>query len=179
LLGRRFTENDSYYFSNYCHPWGWATWRRAWNDFDVQLPGYDENNLRKRLNQITRNEDVVEMWVKSLNDAVSKKIDCWDFQWFYTLWMKEGVAITPAVNLITNIGFGENATNTTYTHTRIGNMKRGNLKILHHPNEIKVNTPADEYAMSIKIKEGNGNFFQRAKAKIKLVLDNGKTGAKK
>ncbi len=173
LLGKKFTDKDSYYFSNYCHPWGWATWRRSWKDFDVELPGYDESHLRKRLSEITNNVEVVNMWVKNINDAVSKRIDCWDFQWFYTMWMTEGMAITPAVNLITNIGFGNFATNTTYTHTRIGNMKRTRLEKIYHPVEIIVNTSADEYAMSVKLKEGIGNILQRAKAKIKLIIGSG------
>lgn len=174
LLGKNFTGKESYYFSNFCHPWGWATWRRAWNDFDVSIPGYNQDLLRARLNEITDQADVIDMWVKNLNDAVSQRVDCWDFQWFYTMWMKRGVAITPSVNLVTNIGFGSNATNTKYTHTRIGNMKRSGLETLHHPAEVKVNKRADEYAMSVRIKEGYGNFFQRARAKINLILESGK-----
>ena len=29
---------ESYYFSRYCHIWGWASWRRAWKDYDVNIP---------------------------------------------------------------------------------------------------------------------------------------------
>jgi len=175
LLGKKITGNESYYFSNYCHPWGWATWRRAWKDFDVNLNAFDESRLRARLQEISSNKAVVEMWVESMRAAETRRIDCWDYQWFYALWMKHGVAATSAVNLITNIGFGDNATNTTYTHTRIGNMKRMGHQELVHPKEISVNREADDYAMSVRLLEGSGTFMQRAKAKLKLILKSGKS----
>lgn len=30
----------SYHFSYYSHVWGWATWRRAWKDYDVDLKNF-------------------------------------------------------------------------------------------------------------------------------------------
>jgi hypothetical protein len=35
-FGRQRTQ-DSYYFSRYNHCWGWASWRRAWNNYDVEM----------------------------------------------------------------------------------------------------------------------------------------------
>lgn len=32
----------SYFFSHYGYMWGWATWRRAWAFYDVELPHFDE-----------------------------------------------------------------------------------------------------------------------------------------
>jgi hypothetical protein len=170
LLEKKFTQNESYYFSNYCHPWGWATWRRAWNDFDVHLTGFDEQDARNILGRITGDKKIVEFWVDNLKSAASQRIDCWDFQWFYSLWKKQGVAITPAVNLITNIGFGEDATNTKYIHTRIANMKRKKMEEIIHPDDVRINTLADEFAMQVRMKEGRGNIFERVKAKINLIL---------
>jgi len=34
--GKRRGEN-SYYFSKYVHIWGWATWKRAWELYDVNM----------------------------------------------------------------------------------------------------------------------------------------------
>ncbi|MEO8085525.1 MAG: nucleotide-diphospho-sugar transferase [Bacteroidota bacterium] len=178
LLGKNFTGSDSYYFSNYCHPWGWATWKRAWKDFDVHLAGFDESKLRNRLNQFTEKSEVVEFWINNLKATDSKEIDSWDYQWFYALWMNNGLAATSAVNLITNIGFGENATNTKYIHTRIGNMKRGSLKTIHHPVEIAVNGRADDYAMQTRLKEGRSNLFEKVQAKMALLLSSQKNAPK-
>ena len=30
----------SYYFSHLTHIWGWASWRRVWNDYSLNMDGY-------------------------------------------------------------------------------------------------------------------------------------------
>ena len=46
------------------------------------------------------------------NEKIRKrrKINTWDFQSTFSMWMKDGLAILPQKNLITNIGFGEDST---------------------------------------------------------------------
>lgn len=43
------------------------------------------------------------------------KVDTWDYQWFHTIWANSGVSITPARNLVQNVGFHAEA---THTHTK-------------------------------------------------------------
>lgn len=35
----------SYYFSYFCYIWGWASWRRAWQHYDLEMKAWPE--LRK------------------------------------------------------------------------------------------------------------------------------------
>ena len=35
-MGRKWTP-CSYYFSRFFHCWGWATWRRAWKHYDIDM----------------------------------------------------------------------------------------------------------------------------------------------
>ena len=42
----------SYYFSNLTHVWGWASWRRVWNNYDVDLKNYDTSFALKSLKEI-------------------------------------------------------------------------------------------------------------------------------
>jgi hypothetical protein len=44
--------------------------------------------------------------------AIADHPNAWDYQWTFAVWAQNGLAITPKVNLIANIGFGENATST-------------------------------------------------------------------
>ena len=37
LVSSVYRPNHSYFFSRYCHVWGWATWRRAWEHYDVPM----------------------------------------------------------------------------------------------------------------------------------------------
>jgi hypothetical protein len=36
---------SSYYFSRYTHIWGWATWRRAWKDYDPSMKDFELSPL--------------------------------------------------------------------------------------------------------------------------------------
>lgn len=51
-------------------------------------------------------------WRRCFDAVYRGEIDTWDYQWNYCCWINSGLAITPEVNLISNIGFGINATHT-------------------------------------------------------------------
>src|SRR6478609_2139677 len=42
LNGWRNDSDYSYYFSRSGYVWGWATWRRAWNQFDFKIKHYSK-----------------------------------------------------------------------------------------------------------------------------------------
>ena len=51
---------------------------------------------------------------RRLFDAVhANKIDTWDYQLMFAAWANAMVSIVPQKNLVTNIGFGVDATHTT------------------------------------------------------------------
>lgn len=136
------TKKESYYFSNYNRIWGWATWKRAWINFDVDNdPRINHHNLlliKKKLPA-----KIFENYMKIWDDVYNDKIDTWDYQWFlYRL--TKGIAIIPNYNLITNIGFGEDATHTTNKKNKLANMKIESLDFpLIHPQNICVNRRQD------------------------------------
>lgn len=171
LQGKRFEFfGDSYYYSNIPHPWGWATWKRAWSLYDIDMIDYAAFKSANKIGDIISKREYQDNWMKLLLKAKNNEIDCWDYQWFYTIWSHNGIVITPTQNLVTNIGFGNNATNTTYRTTRLGNMRRHQLTEIIHPSEIKINRKADDYATLIKMKEGEGNLLQKFYQKLKLIL---------
>ena len=46
--------NASYFFSQYGNIWGWATWRRAWELYDVNLSDWTfvKNSILKKVNKL-------------------------------------------------------------------------------------------------------------------------------
>jgi len=50
-FGRKRGEG-SYYFSKYSHVWGWATWRRAWKCFDINMKSFEEFKAENQINSI-------------------------------------------------------------------------------------------------------------------------------
>ncbi|HRH65247.1 MAG TPA: nucleotide-diphospho-sugar transferase [Bacteroidia bacterium] len=170
LKGRTYNFKGSYYFSRLCHPWGWATWKRAWSKYDFEMKDLDSFIRNDKLTILTENPEWRKYYYNLLQQTREGKIDCWDFQWFYTVWSHAGVVITPVINLVSNIGFGKEATNTHYKFTRLAEMKRGKFEHMVFDTSFDINTAADQWSLNIKINEGRGNLFQQIVQKIKIVF---------
>ncbi len=111
----RIRGRASYYFSRYAHIWGWATWRRAWKDYDF--------NLRPP-------------WLLR---------DTWDTQWQLSIERSGGVAIVPNVNLVENVGFGVGATHTTGNERASSLTAGEIALPLTHPASTAINIDADRF----------------------------------
>lgn len=108
----------SYYFSCFPHSWGWATWKRAWHYFDVDISLYPTIKDSSWLKNILKYRSSRLYWNSRFKFAQSKaNSSVWDFQWVFANWTQNGLTITPNVNLVSNIGFGEGA-----THTKLRNF---------------------------------------------------------
>lgn len=142
--GRR-RGDASYYFSRYNHCWGWASWRRAWRLYDGELSFWPD--WKTSADWRERIPDAVERryWEGIFDRVARGEIDSWAYPWTASLWYRGGLTATPNVNLVTNIGFGEEA-----THTR-GAVKRHivprvALGCLSHPECVEQNLQADNFA---------------------------------
>ena len=102
-----------YAFSCYSSIWGWATWKRAWENYDIDVADWPkikkEGTFRKVQNGLA-----YLFLVRNINSVYTKKKDTWDIQWDYCRYKHRGLGIVPRENLICNIGFDrEDATHTT------------------------------------------------------------------
>lgn len=136
----------SYYFSHYSHVWGWATWRRAWRHYDVDMALWPTMQSEDRLLSILCDRKAAAAWSTSFQALHEKRIDTWDGQWQFTLWAQNGLAIVPNVNLVSNIGFAADATHTTSPTSRQANMHAEGLAFpLRHPPYMIRHRDADAY----------------------------------
>ncbi|MFY9136475.1 glycosyltransferase family 2 protein [Zwartia sp.] len=137
----------SYYFSKFNHCWGWATWRRAWKHYRVDIPFWPEwgstADWRRKL------PDPVErtVWSGLLDRVKRGEIDTWDYQWTACVWYHGGLTATPNVNLVTNIGFGPDATHTVTSGDEEG-LPIYPLGELIHPQKVKQNVSADRHVFN-------------------------------
>lgn len=133
----------SYYFSKYPFIWGWATWRRAWkNHYDVKMS--DLPSRSKNLKKIfTRSTEEV-FWLNLLSKVYRNEIDTWDYQWCYAIWKTKGICITPCANLVSNIGFGVDATHTK-NEGMLSNLPVGEIVEIKHPLKIALDRKSDKY----------------------------------
>jgi len=115
-FGRKRTE-CSYYFSRYTHIWGWASWRRAWDNYDVDMKIWPEIRDGWWLKDLLGARRSVWYWKYIFENVYQGKIDTWDYQWIFSCWIQNALTVIPNVNLVSNIGFGQEA-----VHTKIQNM---------------------------------------------------------
>ena len=137
----------SYFFSNYFHGWGWATWRRVWKNYDHEMEGWPAFRDQRLENFFS---DPVEQtyWRSFLNDLSASTFytSAWDYIWMLTGWMHGGLTIQPNVNLVENTGFGVDATNTTGTGGWIASRRAESIDWpLTHPVEIAADSHADRF----------------------------------
>lgn len=144
--GRLFGDG-SYYYSKYFHGWGWASWSRVWKNYDKKMtfwPSWRDSNdfYQKFPNFYDRT-----YWRNIFDLVYENKIsqdDVWDYQFLAYIIKNGGVNIAPNYNLVSNIGFGKDA-----THTRDSKNKRANLfanelnKLVHPSSKIEINKRAD------------------------------------
>lgn len=134
----------SYFFSNYSHIWGWASWKRAWKYYDFNLENLEGFEKSKIINKIDKRKTFKNYWILIFKKTAIKEIDTWDYQWLFTIWYNRGIMIAPNVNLISNIGFGKQATHTTLV-SPFANMITQNIGKISHPKNTKINKKADRY----------------------------------
>ena len=104
---------DSYYFSRYPHIWGWASWRSSWERYDAGMTSWPGLRDEGWLCRIFNDGNLVHFWREAFEAVHQGKIDTWDHQLMFSCLLHEGLCILPAVNLVSNIGFGADATHTT------------------------------------------------------------------
>lgn len=149
---------ESYYFSRIPQIWGWATWKRAWKHYDVDMKSWPRARESKLLTNIFGDSAVAKYWDFLFEQLYSGKIkkSAWDAQWVFACMNHQGLSINPAVNLVTNIGFGEDATRSTSTTDPLAHRPAHPLAFpLAHPKEISVNTSADTQTMKTVFRVNN------------------------
>jgi hypothetical protein len=141
----------SYHFSRYVHIWGWATWRRAWGHFDLELRNWhelDRAEREKRLGSMFATDDERRYWRYVWDN--SREIENWDAQWSYALLARDGLAANPNRNLISNVGFGTDATNALEDPFGIAARPLEGMRFpLAHPEAIARDADADAAASKL------------------------------
>jgi hypothetical protein len=137
-------NNDSYYFSRYPHCWGWASWRRAWQHFDIEMKDWSKIRGEGWLQDIFCDSSCVKFWMKTFQSTYEGKINTWDYIWTYYCWLQNGLTILPNVNLVSNIGFGNEGTHTKSKKNIFANIPAEEIKFpLQHPSFMIRNEKAD------------------------------------
>lgn len=114
-LERMFPFDFSYYYSlpTTFSIWGWATWRRAWKEFDEHIILWPDVKQAGLLEAVFPDKKVVAYWTRVFDEMYEGRgPSAWDYQWMFACWMRNWLAVVPRRNLVRNFGFGMAATHT-------------------------------------------------------------------
>jgi hypothetical protein len=132
ISGKSKTTED-YFFGYFGGVWGWATWKRCWQGFNVDFNYWNDILIKEHITLFFPRE--VRHERISLYDRIfGGDNTVWDTQWAFYRYINSGLCIIPSNNLIKNIGFDERA-----THTTTKSQPWSNLEIYDIPNNIQLN----------------------------------------
>lgn len=108
----------SYHFSRFKSCWGWATWRRAWKNMDINME-WRKTDLSSIINNSGFNGKDLAKWRFQLKCIDNNEVSAWDWQWYFSLAAQNQLCLYPKVNLVSNIGNDSNATHTSFSDITI------------------------------------------------------------
>lgn len=149
ITGDNFQNNQrrgdaSYYFSKYNHLWGWATWRRAWQYYKGDISFWPEWSKSDKWQNHTPDKVERNYWERTFERVRAAEIDTWCYSWTCSVWYKNGLTATPNVNLVSNIGFGPDATHTK-ENDKASIIPSKEIGVIKHPNIVQRNSDADRW----------------------------------
>ncbi len=138
----------SYYFSKYNHCWGWASWRRAWKYWNFSAENWIEFRDLGFMKFVCPDPCEEKYWTQIFNRLfLEGKPDSWAYVWTFSCWVKGGLTILPNVNLVSNIGFDDQATHTKLKNN-LANLPTEPIINIHHPPFILQHKDADLYTFN-------------------------------
>jgi hypothetical protein len=161
----------SWYYSKYCHIWGWASWRRAWKKYDLNLHQISRREFKVLLDKEFENSADRNYFLAIYDYAKTPNFTTWDYQWMFSIWAAGGLAVTPAKNLVTNIGFGDGATNTQFADESLSRQKKFGMEFpLVPPPQIKVQKDLDRKTSDVLYKVNDKKNLLKVKIATHLPV---------
>lgn len=139
--------------------WGWATWKKSWEGFDLDTTKINMNLSKNEINKFNLNG--AYNYFKMLNRRVKNKVDSWGILWYYFVYLKDGLVVYPPKSFVYNNGFDKNATNTIVRHKLIEEIDFNEIIIYNFPNSIEVNQDVKKLVYNQIKEKYNMSFIKK------------------
>lgn len=135
--------NQAYRFSRVAHIWGWATWRRSWEAYRLDIGGWRKDLPLRRLWQASGSSLSGSLfWAMTYELMARKMVDTWDAQFVYAGMRLGQFTATSNINLVENIGFRDDA---THTHVAVDTLPVQAMPLPTVPVPVRVDEKADAW----------------------------------
>lgn len=163
------TEPDNFqrvtrYPTSYC----WASWSRSWDSIDLSIKWGQKVAFADLANH-TGSRLSAAMWKMNFRNAVTGRVDTWDYAWVASLWERNQKIIAPNRNLCLYDGFNDG------THTR-GRADREQLEIMPIQNlrinsTLEFDNKADNWQRQFVYRETLVGLLEKAGASLFLGIE--------
>ncbi len=154
-------NSDSYFFAKSKGCWGWATWRRAWIQMDIEMKWKSSQYRKSILSNMGYSNLSITVWENNITSILTREVSAWDWQWYMSLAAQNQLCIIPAHNQVANLGFGEDATHTFDPAPDVYLNTEPLVFPLRHPAYVVPNEYFDFLYEQARIPNPN-NFFRRS-----------------
>ena len=160
--------DGSYYFSFLTNVWGWAGWRRVWENFDFNLKTFPTFDNLQYIENMPSHSPFKNYWNDKFWERHHNESNSWGFQYSYLNLVNNRLSIIPNVNLISNIGCFDKATHYIKNHP-FADIPLGELDQIVHPSFVVADIAADIHSQSLELNispsniNGDGFFFMQKK----------------
>lgn len=141
--------------------WGWATWGRAWENFEPNIDTLIKQFDKKKINAFSI-ENKMNFW-KQVQEFKKGKNNSWAIRWYASIFLKGGLTLNPSHSLVKNIGHDG-----TGVHSGINDIYNVIINpkpITEFPTAIEENDKAYQ-AIKAFLANRKGSFWDRIKRYI-------------
>lgn len=138
---QKLTDSNRALFLPFAHPWGWATWSRAWAQFDIDSPSVSAEMLASRsfrsrfdVNGLSAASDLLDL-------ARIGLIDSWFVRWYEKIFRAGGLSLFPTRRYVTNLGVGSGGTHASGLNPyryMLGTEPPGNCDLPEWPSDVGI-----------------------------------------
>lgn len=134
-LKEYYPNENSYIFCKSGAIWGWATWKRVWDNYSFEMNFRNNEYAMSTFENLRLPKYYLQSMKKTGVDREEKlsidgKLSSWTYQYAMLRHLYSQLIIVPNRNLITNIGVGEN---TTHGINNIKKMPKRVQKLMFMP----------------------------------------------
>lgn len=146
--------------------WGWATWERAWQNFEPNIDVLIEQFDHKKKHEFAI-EGTMNFW-KQMQDFKRGKNNSWAIRWYASIFLKGGLTLNPSQSLVNNIG--HDGTGVHSGMNDIYNVIINPKPITNFPTVVAENTAAYT-AIKTFLANRKGSLISRVKRFVKEKLN--------
>jgi hypothetical protein len=136
--------------------WGWATWARAWQQFNPDVEALIKQFDAEKKHQFSI-EGSMNFW-KQMQELKARRNNSWAIRWYASIFLKGGLTLNPAHSLVSNIGHDGSGVHSGINE--IYNVSIHPQPVKHFPELIAENVEAYNLIKAF-LENRKGNLWQR------------------